>query len=627
MKLKNLLAGTFLFIVSIACSQAPGGISSNLTSWFKPDVNVTYNSANLVSQWQSTDSGVNLAQPSSGNEPQFVSGSSNRLFNYNDHLSFNGFNQWLYDASAGGLTLNTGGAIFLVSKAEDGKPQLSYGNSTNLDIDIKGDRIGMTVINGATSKWQTNFSSSPIYAANSDVVHEVAIRMVEVGSVPDCEMNGSDVTNVNTNMFGATSPNNAMTLGSNGTTSPNFYGQTKIAEIISYDTDLTNADVNQITSYLCMKYGITKGINGTSENYNNSSGTIVYDKTVNTGFNHDVIGVIKDDGSGLDVTKAASVNGYGQQSLAYRDPIRLEVQSGSPLSNGDYIFFSNDNGALSGTTLATPIADGGNPSVEVLLQRNWKMTHSSPTNGVRFIIDYTDFIHSGTVSDLRILLDADGDFTSGATIATLSSAGGTELYYDIDPSVIASGSVITIGSIDAMQTSLPLDLLSFTQRPENTRTELLWTTANEYDFSHFELQISIDGINWSTEAKIEGRGGDHVNTYNYWLDRPSQGNLYVRLNQVDLDQSSSFSNSLVIEPIEKEEAISIFPNPASDIINYKINGPAGQIEIMDIQGKVKHAVWVRPGEGYIDCNQFERGMYFILFKSAGYTNTVRLILN
>ena len=140
--------------------------------------------------------------------------------------------------------------------------------------------------------------------------------------------------------------------------------------------------------------------------------------------------------------------------------------------------------------------------------------------------------------------------------------------------MIASGSVITIGSIDAMQTSLPLDLLSFTQRPEDTRTELLWTTANEYDFSHFELQISIDGINWSTEAKIEGRGGDHVTTYNYWMDRPSQGNLYVRLNQVDLDQSSSFSNSLVIEPIAKEEAISIFPNPASDIINYKINGPA-----------------------------------------------------
>lgn len=627
MKLKNLLAGTLLFIVSIACSQAPGGISSNLTSWFKPDVNVTYNSANQVSQWQSTDSGVNLAQPSSGNEPQFVSGSSNRLFNYNDHLSFNGFNQWLYDASAGGLVLNTGGAIFLVSKAEDGKLNLGYGHSSTLDIDIKGDRIGMTILDSGLNKWQTNFSSSPIYAANSDVVHEVAIRMGEVGPSPNCEMNGSDVNNINSTSFGATNPNNAMILGSNGTTSPGLYSQTKIAEIISYDADLSDNEVNQITSYLCMKYGVTKGINGTSENYKNSSGTIVYDKTVNAGFNYDVIGVIKDDGSGLDVSKTASVNGYGQQSLAYRDPIRLEVQSGSPLSNGDYIFFSNDNGALSGTTLATPIADGGNPSVEVLLQRNWKMTHSSPTNGVRFIIDYTDFIHSGTVSDLRILLDADGDFTSGATIATLSSAGGTELYYDIDPSVIASGSVITIGSIDAMQTPMPLDLLSFTQRPEDTRTELLWTTANEYDFSHFELQTSVDGINWSIEAKIEGRGGDLVTNYNYWMDRPSQGNLYVRLNQVDLDQSSSFSNSLVIEPIAKEDAISIFPNPASDIINYKINGAAGKIEIMDIQGKVKHTVWTRPGEGYIDCNQFERGMYYILFKTAGHTTTTKLILN
>jgi hypothetical protein len=626
MNLKNLLAGTLLFIVSLAFSQSPGGVSSNLTSWFKPNVNLTVNSANEISQWQSTDSGVSLSQPSSGNKPILTSGSTDRLFNYNDHLSFNGFNQWLYDASAGGLLLNTGGAIFIVSKAEDGKPQLSYGNSSNLDIDIKGDRIGMTVVNGGTNKWQTNFSSSPIYGTNSDVVHEVAIRMTEVSTLPNCEMNGTDVTNVNTTMFGSTSPNNALTLGANGTTSPSFYGQTKIAEIISYDADLSDAEINQITSYLCMKYGVTKGVNGTSEDYQNSSGHVIYNQSDNSGYNYDVIAVAKDDGSGLDVSKAASVNGYGQQSLAYRDVIRLEIQSGSPLSNGDHIFFSNNNGALSGTTLSTPISDGANPAIEVLLGRKWKISHNNPSNGVRFIIDYTDFIHSGTLSDLRILLDADGDFNSGAVISTLTSNGGTELYFDIDPSLITDGSIITIGSIDAMQTPMPLDLISFDQRSGKSQSELIWSTINEENFSHFEIQRSIDGQNWTTIGRVDGKGHNNINNYNFWIDRPLYNSIYIRLKQIDYDLSYEFSKILTIEPKDQNSKIRIYPNPASDQFFFNLEQNPGTLEIRSLQGHLIKSLWIRPGEGSIDCSSMERGLYILQFKSNGHTITERLIL-
>ena len=60
MKLKNSLARAFLFIVSIAFEQSPGGISADLSSWFKPDANITMNNANKISQWQSTDGVVEL---------------------------------------------------------------------------------------------------------------------------------------------------------------------------------------------------------------------------------------------------------------------------------------------------------------------------------------------------------------------------------------------------------------------------------------------------------------------------------------------------------------------------------------------------------------------------------------
>ena len=95
--------------------------------------------------------------------------------------------------------------------------------------------------------------------------------------------------------------------------------------------------------------------------------------------------------------------------------------------------------------------------------------------------------------------------------------GGTELYYDIGPSLIASGSIITIGSIDAVQTPMPLELLSFTQRETDTESELLWLSSNEENFSHFELQSSSDLTNWTVKARINGKGGNQINTYNYTL--------------------------------------------------------------------------------------------------------------
>ena len=86
----------------------------------------------------------------------------------------------------------------------------------------------------------------------------------------------------------------------------------RIAEVITYSS--TNTDVNptdarnRIQSYLGIKYGITLGTNGVSQDYANSDGTVIWDQSANTGYNYDIAGIGRDDASELNQKQSSSVN-------------------------------------------------------------------------------------------------------------------------------------------------------------------------------------------------------------------------------------------------------------------------------------------------------------------------------
>src|SRR5690606_26564241 len=90
----------------------------------------------------------------------------------------------------------------------------------------------------------------------------------------------------------------------------------RVAEVITYksrqvDTDLTQ-ERNRIQSYLAIKYGITLGTNGTSQDYVDSDGTVIWDTNTGTPaedvFNYDIAGIGRDDASGLYQKQSRSVN-------------------------------------------------------------------------------------------------------------------------------------------------------------------------------------------------------------------------------------------------------------------------------------------------------------------------------
>lgn len=70
----------------------------------------------------------------------------------------------------------------------------------------------------------------------------------------------------------------------------------------------------------------------------------------------------------------------------------------------------------------------------------------------------------------------------------------------------------------------------------------LWITESERDNDRFEIEKSIDGINWEIIHTVKGQGTTQNQTQYYVADsNPHIGINYYRLNQWDIDENGKYS--------------------------------------------------------------------------------------
>ena len=83
---------------------------------------------------------------------------------------------------------------------------------------------------------------------------------------------------------------------------------------------------------------------------------------------------------------------------------------------------------------------------------------------------------------------------------------------------------------------LPIELSNFTVRNENNVNRISWSTLSEINNSHFELERSVDAINWILVKNITGSGNSNQqNNYTFKDHNYKQGINYYRLKQIDFD--------------------------------------------------------------------------------------------
>ncbi len=198
------------------------------------------------------------------------------------------------------------------------------------------------------------------------------------------------------------------------------------------------------------------------------------------------------------------------------------------------------------------------------------------------------------VSKVRIIKSA-GSENSSITSCHLDRIRFAFFYHGIpaDFTITAAAqgfSKFGAGSDDG--NALPVELVSFNGSCNDGVVDVTWTTASEYNSSHFELENSRDGITWDVVYTKDAAGqSTELIEYTYNDVHANGGDNYYRLTQVDIDGTSKTYDVINVSCSQTTSGyFSIFPNPSSGsfqviLNNAEIIGDA-RMNIVDTKGNM-----------------------------------------
>jgi len=182
----------------------------------------------------------------------------------------------------------------------------------------------------------------------------------------------------------------------------------------------------------------------------------------------------------------------------------------------------------------------------------------------------------------------------------------------------------TIGSINSIQTPLPIELLNFSAIPiNNNYVEINWQTAAEINNDYFTIERSNNGFDWEEIIIIGGAGNSSsLLSYSAIDNDPINGISYYRLNQTDFNGQFEYSNIRSVK-IEKplSTKIEIYPNPTNNKIT--IIGNASELEQINIFNTLGQDISnfttiteAKEEKFVIDLSNLTNGIYYIKTKNT-----------
>jgi parallel beta-helix repeat protein len=175
--------------------------------------------------------------------------------------------------------------------------------------------------------------------------------------------------------------------------------------------------------------------------------------------------------------------------------------------------------------------------------------------------------------------------TSGTRITALAYANAT-----------GTGSTSEFsGTVNT--SALPVTFTSFKGRVDGDKAELTWTTAEEINNSHFEIERSATGQGYAKIGSVRGNG---AGSYQFTDNGPLGAVNYYRLKQVDIDGQATYTRALVLRKDLGEITAKAAPSPFTSFINlsYKLQKAENlRIRLIDQAGRVVKTYNTRGGTG------------------------------
>ncbi|MDI1255031.1 MAG: choice-of-anchor D domain-containing protein [Flavobacterium sp.] len=355
---------TYTFVVTAvvqnlpALTIAPGGVTSNLKFWVKATSEIgSLNDGDIINTWDDQTTGSTKdAIAKFSKEPKFKNNTTNNI-NFNPVINFNGSNTMSgsqgFNHQDMFIVLRPKNDITYSSNAQDiycGDDIATNKNSQ----DVTGFEMGNTSARyntsggndlvaynqGANTSYGVGeLNSTKIYSGVNifNPRKSASNRMMLL-----CNGNTLSTTEVNTGTY-KNIVNSRYWLGRSEFFDASYEGD--ILEVINYSSLNSNTDKSKIESYLAIKYGITLGVNGVSQDYVDSDGTTIF--PASNGFNYNIAGIGRDDKSELNQKQSKTENTSNDITMGLTT---IEARNSDNTSTFDFdknfLVWGSNNGTL-----------------------------------------------------------------------------------------------------------------------------------------------------------------------------------------------------------------------------------------------------------------------------------------
>lgn len=174
--------------------------------------------------------------------------------------------------------------------------------------------------------------------------------------------------------------------------------------------------------------------------------------------------------------------------------------------------------------------------------------------------------------------------------------------------------------------TLPVELASFEAYVKERTIDLKWLTLSETNNRGFEVQRSIDGINWLVLGFVSGKGNTtNATRYNYSDPSPQNGTMYYRLKQFDFDGYFEYSDAISVERRVPEKAVSITGNLIKTGL-LQLSFDFGQIDLR-LVGQLGETILEYNGFSgkFLDISSLGTGVYYLNYRAGNEVNTIRFL--
>lgn len=126
----------------------------------------------------------------------------------------------------------------------------------------------------------------------------------------------------------------------------------------------------------------------------------------------------------------------------------------------------------------------------------------------------------------------------------------------------------------SLEAILPVNLLSFDGKLENSTTLLEWKTSAENNSSHFDVEKSTDGTNYIKIGKVTAAGNSNSERKYSFRDLKLSATNYYRLKMNDKDGKSKNSQVVIIKTNNSKQNVLLVNTPFNNFIKLRFSTPA-----------------------------------------------------